>query len=120
MYNEIVGLVNITVRLKDMNSKNLGYLLITLMILSIVSWEYYEDEIPHAFTSVSDIPFLAAVSVFIGPISAMTLWFWMIGNVIKNKELKNRWPWIATLVILNWIASIFYFLLVYRKTIKAV
>lgn len=94
----------------------LGYLLITLIFLSLVISKYYEGKNPTTFYSFDELPTLYVAGMLIGTASAAILWLWMIGNAFTNNNLKRRGWWLISLLFFNWVASIIYFLLIYRNS----
>lgn len=56
-------------------------------------------------------PKMFTLILFMG--SLFILWVWMLIDLLKRKDLKNKFLWGIFLIFANWLASIFYFLIIY-------
>jgi hypothetical protein len=93
----------------------LGYTLILTIASGFVIWSAYQDQIPRPLYDLNQLPVLVHLSFYVAPGSALILWAWMFLDALSFKVLKGRGWWLLSLVFFNWLASIVYFLVVYRK-----
>ena len=93
----------------------LGYTLVLVIALSFGVWNIYHDQIPSEIYDLGQLPILVRLGLFSAPSSALVLWAWMFIDAISFKALRARGWWLFALVAFNWVASIAYFLVVYRQ-----
>lgn len=87
--------------------KNLGYVLIVVLLISIVFFNFF----PWQSQNQIIVNFLAVIAF----LSGFSLWIWMFTDLFRNKHLNHRIMWGWSLVFLNIIAAMVYFLSIYRK-----
>jgi len=80
----------------------IGYILLVLLLASLVTIEL----------SVN----LHLLAIKTATIAGVSLWFWMLFAALQKGRLERKKDWILMLILFNWIAAIFYFFLVYRKS----
>ena len=96
-------------------TRALGYALILTIVSGFVIWNAYHDQIPQPLYDLNQLPVLVHLTFYAAPGSALILWAWMFLDALSFKVLKGRGWWLLALFLFNWVASIVYFLVVYRR-----
>jgi hypothetical protein len=87
--------------------KILGNIMIVALIISFIFFNFF----PWQSQNKLIVNLLAAMSF----LSGFSLWIWMFTDLFRNKHLDHRITWGWSLVFLNIIAAMAYFLFIYRK-----
>lgn len=85
----------------------LGFILILIFAVTVIVIKIYNlDELEY-----HDI--YTKILFAVGGGSIGILWIWMISDFFKRNNLRRKVLWGWMLILLNWLAAIGYFLLVY-------
>ena len=74
----------------------------------------YENQYSTIFF-LDELPLFAKSTLLLGHLCALALWFWMMADAMSNKKLNKRGIWLFFILVFNWVASVIYFLAVFRK-----
>lgn len=58
------------------------------------------------------------IAVILIAIVSIIFWLWMLIDLLKRKNLRDKTAWTIILIFLGALGAIFYFFLVYRKIPK--
>lgn len=84
-----------------------GYILILLVICSFILMNFYTADFNSGqLYSLKFLLLFTAVTCFV-------LWFWMLFNLLNRNNFKHKYLWLWMLLLFQWFASIFYFIMVY-------
>jgi hypothetical protein len=95
----------------------LGYVIVaTILAVPLAGYAGMFD--PWAGRAWTDLPLVSKLVGLWILVSAFGLWFWMLADFFRGRRLKHRVAVGFCLVLLSWLAAVFYFLLVYARASK--